>query len=90
MTRDAINTNIFLQSLQILIIMKTTNKTMTPQVRFTLALNATWSVLRDPVLTKMYTRQWKRYVTKCSKVLTPGEKLLSLYGYVWNVMYREV
>ena len=90
MTRDAINTNIFLQSLQILIIMKTTNKTMTPQVRFTLALNATWSVLRDPVLTKMYTRQWKRYVTKCSKVLTPGEKLLSLYGYVWNVMYQEV
>ena len=65
-------------------------KSMTPQVRFTLALNATWSVLHDPVLTKMYTRHWKRYVTKCSKVLTPGEKLLSLYGYVWNVMYREV
>ena len=71
--------------------MKTKNsKTMTPQVRFTLALNATWSILRDPVLTKMYARHWKRYVTKCSKVLTPGEKLLSLYGYVWNVMYREV
>ena len=71
--------------------MKTKNsKTITPQVRFTLALNATWSVLRDPVLTKLYTRHWKRYVTKCSKVLTPGEKLLSLYGYVWNVMYREV
>ena len=71
--------------------MKTKNsKTMTTQVRFTLALNATWSVLRDPVLTKMYARHWKSYVTKCSKVLTPGEKLLSLYGYVWNVMYREV
>ena len=40
------------------------------------------SVLRDPLLTKMYTRHWKRYVTKCSKDLIAGEKLLSLYGYV--------
>ena len=88
MTRDAINTNIFLQ---LLIIMKTTNKKqISTQFRFVLTLHATWSVLRDPVLTKMYTRQWKRYVAKCSKVLTPGEKLLSLYGYVWNVMYHEV
>jgi hypothetical protein len=55
-----------------------------------MASHATWSVLHDPVLTKMYTRQWKRYITKCSKMLTPGEKLLSLYGYVWNVMYHEV
>ena len=29
---------------------------MNPQVRFTLTLNATWSVLRDPVLTKIYPR----------------------------------
>jgi hypothetical protein len=60
------------------------------QIRFTMASHATWSVLHDPVLTKMYTRQWKRYITKYSKMLTPGEKLLSLYGYVWNVMYHEV
>ena len=33
--------------------MKSTKKNMTPQVRFTLALNATWSVLHDPVLTKI-------------------------------------
>ena len=63
---------------------------MTTQVRITLALNATWSVLRDPVLTKMYVRKWKRYISKCSKIITSGEKLLSLYGYVWNVMYQEV
>ena len=66
------------------------NKQMTTQVRFVLTLHATWSALHDPVLTKMYTRHWKRYISKCSKIITPGEKLLSLYGYVWNVMYQEV
>ena len=71
--------------------MKTTKKKqMTPQIRFTLTLHATWSVLHDPVLTKMYTRHWKRYIAKCSKIITPDEKMLSLYGYVWNVMYQEV
>ena len=60
------------------------------QVRFTLALHATWSVLRDPVLTKMYTKLWKRYVTRATKLLTPGERMLTLYGYVFNVMYHEV
>ncbi len=69
---------------------KNSKSTMTTQFRFTLALNATWSVLRDPVLTKIYARQWKRYISKCAKIIAPGEKLLSLYGYVWNVMYREV
>ena len=59
---------------------------MTTQDRFTLALHATWSVLRDPVLTKIYMRQWKRYTTKCSKILIPGEKLLSLYGFVFNLI----
>ena len=63
---------------------------MTPQVRFTLALNATWSVLRDPVLTKMYTRHWKRYVSRSMKIIHPNERLLSLYGYIFNVMYHEV
>ena len=71
--------------------MKTKNpKPMTSQVRFTLTLNATWSVLRDPVLTKIYARQWKRYVTRATKLLTPGERMLTLYGYIFNEMYREV
>ena len=63
---------------------------MTPQVRFTLALNATWSVLRDPVLTKMYSRLWKRYVTRATKEIVPTERLLTLYGFIFNLMYREV
>ncbi len=70
--------------------MKSTKKNQSSQIRFTLALNATWSVLRDPVLTKMYTRHWKRYVTKCAKIIAPGERLLSLYGFVFKLMYQEV
>ena len=61
--------------------MKTKNqKSMTPQVRFTLALNATWSVLRDPVLTKIYVRKWKRQ----------NGLLVTIYGYVFREMYKAV
>lgn len=63
---------------------------MTTQTRFTLALNATWSILRDPVLTKIYTRQWKRYVSKYTKQLIPGERLLTLYGFIFKIMYKEL
>jgi hypothetical protein len=55
-------------------------KSMTPQVRFTLALNATWSVLRDPVLTKIYVRKWKRQ----------NGLLVTIYGYVFREMYKAV
>ena len=65
-------------------------KNMTPQVRFTLALNATWSILRDPVLTKLYARHWKRYITRATKEIAPTERRLTLYGFVFNVMYYEV
>lgn len=56
------------------------NKQITPQVRFTLALNATWSVLRDPVLTKIYVRKWKRQ----------NGLLVTIYGYVFREMYKAV
>ena len=56
------------------------NKQMTPQVRFTLALNATWSILRDPVLTKIYVRKWKRQ----------NGLLVTIYGYVFREMYKAV
>ena len=71
--------------------MKTKNqKSMTTQVRFTLALNATWSVLRDPVLTKMYSRLWKHYVTRATKEISAYERILTLYGFIFNLMYKEV
>ena len=66
------------------------NRSISSQIRFTLAVNATWSVLHDPVLTKMYTRHWKRYVSRSMKIIHPNERLLTLYGYVFNVMYKEV
>ena len=56
------------------------NKQITPQVRFTLALNATWSILRDPVLTKIYVRKWKRQ----------NGLLVTIYGYVFREMYKAV
>ncbi len=71
--------------------MKTnSNRSISSQIRFTLAVNATWSVLHDPVLTKMYTRHWKRYVSRSMKIIHPNERLLTLYGYIFNVMYKEV
>ena len=81
----------FNNNYSIITTMKTKNKkTITPQVRFTLALNATWSILRDPVLTKLYARHWKRYITRATKEIAPTERLLTLYGFVFNVMYHEV
>ena len=71
--------------------MKTKNqKPVTTQIRFTLASNATWSVLHDPVLTKMYSRHWKRYVSRATKEISPYERILTLYGYIFNLMYKEV
>ena len=66
------------------------NRSISSQIRFTLALNATWSVLHDPVLTKMYSRHWKRYVSRATKEISPYERILTLYGYIFNLMYKEV
>ena len=57
------------------------------EIRFTLALNATWSVLHDPVLTKIYMSQWEALYPRPMSV--DGEEL-TLYGYVFNIMYKEV
>ena len=65
--------------------MKTKNqKPMTTQIRFTLALNATWSVLHDPVLTKIYHDEW---ASLYPRPLSTDGKELTLYGFVFNVMY---
>ena len=63
---------------------------LTTQDRFTLALHATWSVLRDPVLTNIYMRQWKRYIARLSKSPISGTQVVTLYGYVFNKMYHEL
>lgn len=51
---------------------------MSPQIRFTLTLVATWKVLRDPVLTAIYMKKWKRR----------SDREHTLYGYVFREMYK--
>ena len=63
--------------------MKTTILTQN-EMRFTLAVNATWAVLHDPILTTIYYQQWIR---SYPRPLSVTGKELSLYGYVFNVMY---
>ena len=48
------------------------------QIRFARTLTATWKVLRDPVLTAIYLKKWKR-----RKDITQ-----TIYGFVFNEMYR--
>ena len=48
------------------------------QIRFARTLTATWKVLRDPVLTAIYMKKWKR----CKDIT------LTIYGYVFREMYR--
>ena len=51
---------------------------LTTQDRFTLALHATWSVLRDPVLTTIYMKKWKNR----------KDKTQTIYGFVFREMYK--
>ncbi|MBR5854413.1 MAG: hypothetical protein IKY87_01875 [Paludibacteraceae bacterium] len=48
------------------------------QIRFARTLAATWKVLRDPVLTNIYMRKWKRQ----RKI---GG---TIYGFVFREMYK--
>jgi hypothetical protein len=48
------------------------------QIRVARTLTATWKVLRDPVLTAIYMKKWKR----CKDIT------LTIYGYVFREMYR--
>ena len=75
--------NIYLSTLLIFSTMNTS------QIRFVLTTNATWAVLRDPVLTLIYTRKMKRAHTKLRKSITPNTKLPTLFGYVFRLMYAE-
>ena len=57
------------------------------EIRFILAVNAIWTVLRDPVLTKIYHKEWSRIYPR---PLSVDGNELTLYGYVFYVMYGEV
>ena len=76
----------FNNNYSIITTMKTTQ--LTPnEIRFILAVDATWTVLRQPVLTKIYHDEW---ASLYPRPLSADGKELTLYGFVFNIMYREV
>ena len=64
-----------------------TNQLTTNEIRFILAVDATWTVLRQPVLTKIYHDEW---ASLYPRPLSSDGKELTLYGFVFNIMYQEV
>ena len=57
------------------------------QIRFAMAAHAAWLVMKNPVLTRVYMKQWESMYPRPMSV--DGEEL-TLYGYVFNIMYKEV
>ena len=57
------------------------------QIKFAMAAHATWLVMRNPVLTRVYMMQWESLYPRPLSV--EGEEL-SLYGYVFNIMYEAI
>ena len=55
------------------------------QIRFAMAAHAAWIVMKNPVLTRVYMEQWEKMYPRPLSV--EGEEL-SLYGYVFQVMYK--
>ena len=57
------------------------------QDRFAMASYAAWLVMKNPVLTRVYMKQWEALYPRPLSV--EGTEL-SLYGYVFNIMYEAV
>lgn len=57
------------------------------QIRFAMAAHAAWLVLKNPVLTRVFMQQWESLYPR--PLSAEGEEL-TLYGYVFNIMYKEV
>ena len=57
------------------------------QIKFAMAAHAAWLVLRNPVLTRVFMQQWESLYPRPLSV--EGEEL-TLYGYIFNLMYKEV
>ncbi len=50
-----------------------------------MAAHAAWLVMKNPVLVRVYMEQWEKLYPRPLSV--EGEEL-SLYGYVFHVMYK--
>jgi hypothetical protein len=57
------------------------------QIRFAMAAHAAWLVMKNPILSRIYMHEWEQLYPRPLSV--EGEEL-TLYGYVFNIMYREV
>ena len=57
------------------------------QIRFAMAAHAAWLMMKNPVLTRVYMEQWQSLYSRLLSV--EGEEL-TLYGYVFTVMYGAV
>ena len=55
------------------------------QIRFAMAAHAAWLVMKNPVLTRVYATQWENLYPRPLSV--EGEEL-SLYGYIFTIMYE--
>ena len=60
---------------------------MTTQDRFAMASYAAWLVMKNPVLTRVYMTQWESLYPR--PTAQDGHEL-SLYGYVFNIMYEAI
>ena len=57
------------------------------QIRFAMAAHAAWLVMKNPVLTRIYQRQWANAYPRPT---AQDGRELSLYGYIFNIMYHEL
>jgi len=72
--------------IKIIILTKPNFRTMNKsQIRFAMAAHAAWLVMKNPVLTRIYMEQWEKLYPRPLSV--EGEEL-TLYGYVFHVMYE--
>ena len=57
------------------------------QIRFAMAAHAAWLVMKNPVLTRVFQQQWESIYPRPTAL--DGHEL-TLYGYVFYVMYKAV
>ena len=62
-----------------------TNQLTSSQIRFAMAAYAAWVVMKNPVLTRVYMQQWEQLYPR---PLSVDGKELTLYGYIFHVMYQ--
>ena len=55
------------------------------QIRFAMAAHAAWLVMKNPILSRLYMHEWEQLYPRPT---TQEGKLLTLYGYIFYIMYE--